>query len=292
MTPSQARAFQAVAVEGSFTAAAKALGVSQPTVTNQVRMIEARYKVELFHRSSRGVRLSPVGADLLIFVRRMFGSYDEAVSFLREAQGMRQGHLRIGSYGPYGIIPMMARFRSRYPELTITIVFANSRDLAAQLLRYDLDVAVMASIDHHPEFHILPFSLPPLIAIAPGTARWMRKRSVTRDELLKQTLICREPGSAVRMAFDEIVGRDEGSPGKMIEIGSREGVVSAVAEGLGLATIFDEGLLPEGRVVKLRIRGSEIRSKVDVVCLAERRRNQVIAGFLAIAQEVAKEIRR
>ena len=290
MTPGQARVFQAVAVEGSFTAAAKALGVTQPTITTQVKLIEGRYKVELFHRSRRGVRLSPVGAELLTYVRRMFGSYDEAVSYLQEAQGLRQGHLRIGSYGPYGVIPMMARYRDRYPRISIAITFANSGDLALRMLQYDLDVALMTSIGHHPEFHVLPFSRPPMVVIAPRTGRWKRQRSLSRDEFLKQTLICREPGSAVRASFDQFVGTFRPTPGKIIEISSREGVVGAVAEGLGLAMIFDEGILPEGRVVKLKIRGMDVRSKVDVICLAERRRSPLIAGFLSIASEIAGEI--
>ena len=109
---------------------------------------------------------------------------------------------------------------------------------------------------------------------------------MSREEILKQTLICREPGSAVRAAFDQLVGKTRLSPGKIIEIGSREGVVSAVAEGLGLAVIFDEGLVPEDRVVKLKIARQNIRSKVDVICLAERRRNPIIDGFLTIAAEI------
>ncbi len=292
MTPSQARAFQAVAIEGSFTAAARALGVSQPTITNQVRLIEARYKVELFHRTTRGVRLSQTGADLLTYIRRMFGSYDEAVSYLQEAQGVRQGHLRIGSYGPYGVIPMMARFRDRYPGISVAITFANSRDLADQLLHYDLDVAVMSSIDHHPEFFVMPFSSPPMVVVAPHNREWKNAKNISRETFLKQTLICREPGSAVRAAFDRLVGKSKLNPGQIIEIGSREGVVSAVAEGLGLATIFDEGLVPEGRVVKLKLARHNIRSKVDVICLAERRRNLIIDGFLTIADEIAGALRR
>jgi DNA-binding transcriptional LysR family regulator len=59
MTPTQARAFLAVATEGSFSGAAKRLNVSQPSVTTQVGSIERHYKVELFHRTGRGVRLSP-----------------------------------------------------------------------------------------------------------------------------------------------------------------------------------------------------------------------------------------
>ena len=56
MTPTQARAFLAVAIEGSFTGAAKRLNLSQPSVTTQVGLLERQYKVELFHRIGRGVR--------------------------------------------------------------------------------------------------------------------------------------------------------------------------------------------------------------------------------------------
>jgi aminoethylphosphonate catabolism LysR family transcriptional regulator len=291
MTPSQARAFRAVAAEGSFTAAAKALGVSQPTVTNQVRLIEARYKVELFHRGHGGVRLTAVGADLLTHVRRMFDNYDNAVLFLREAQGVRQGHLCIGSYAPYGLIPMMAQFRAQYPGISIKTAFANSRSLVARLQQYDLDVAIMASIDHHSEFHAFRFGSLPLIMIAPRTAQWKHHRSISRDEILKENLVRRESGSSVRAAFDELVGTAPLDADKVIEIESRDGVVNAVAEGLGVAAIFDEGLLPEDRIVKLKIRGIDIRSKVDVVCLAERRANPIIRAFLAIAKGMSKGTR-
>ena len=70
MTPAQARAFHAVAVEGSFTAAAKLLNLSQATLTHQVKLIKIRYKVELLHRTSRGARLTATGADLLAIVRK------------------------------------------------------------------------------------------------------------------------------------------------------------------------------------------------------------------------------
>lgn len=76
MTPTQARAFLAVATEGSFSGAAKRLNVSQPSVTTQVGSIERHYKVELFHRTGRGVQLSRAGTALLPMVRRLFTSLD------------------------------------------------------------------------------------------------------------------------------------------------------------------------------------------------------------------------
>src|ERR1700730_6977330 len=73
MTPTQARAFLAVAIEGSFTGAAKRLNVSQPSITTQVGLIERQYKVELFHRIGRGVRLTPAGTALLSATRESMG---------------------------------------------------------------------------------------------------------------------------------------------------------------------------------------------------------------------------
>jgi LysR family transcriptional regulator, low CO2-responsive transcriptional regulator len=289
MTPTQARAFQAVATEGSFTAGARKLGVSQPTVTNQVKQIEGRYGVELFHRTAHGVRLTASGEELLAIVRRVFGSFDEALAYLQEAQGMRLGRLRVGSYGPYDVISMVARYREHYPAIAISVEFANSRDLAQRLLHYDLDVAVLGRDTYRPEFQVLPFSTPALVALAPRSAEWDGRRSISVEEFGKHTLICREPGSAARSAFDKLLGRTLEPGATLIQVASREGIVAAVAEGLGLAVLFDEGTLPEGRVVKLKISGSNIVSQIDVVCLKERRAMPTLKSFLAIAKGMARK---
>ncbi len=289
MTPAQARAFLAVATEGSFTAAARRLNVSQPTITSQVGLIEKLYKVELFHRQGRGVRLTSAGAALLPILRRMFASFEEAIAYLEDFRGLRQGHLHVGSYGPFDVAALVARYRERFPTLSISVDFGNSRTLADKLLNYDLDVAVLDRIDPHPEFHVLPFRTPVLVGIAPKTAAWTRRKSISVEELKDHTLIRREPGSATRAALDQLVGAADLAPHRLVQFGSREGVVSAVAEGMGLGAIFDDGVLPGNRVTRLAIVGAGISSKVDVVCLAERRNSQLISGFLTIAREYLRE---
>jgi LysR family transcriptional regulator, low CO2-responsive transcriptional regulator len=206
MTPAQARAFLAVAIEGSFTAAARRINVSQPTVTSQVGSIEKKYKVELFHRTGRGARLTAAGSTLLPILRRMFASFDEAVAYLEDLRGLRQGHLRVGSYGPYDVAALVARYKQRFPALSISVDLANSRTLAQKLLNYELDVALLDRIDDHPEFHVFPFRAPALVVIAPKTAAWAGRRSISVEELKDHVLVCREPGSATRAAFDRLVG--------------------------------------------------------------------------------------
>jgi aminoethylphosphonate catabolism LysR family transcriptional regulator len=289
MTPTQARAFLAVALEGSFSGAARSLRVSQPTVTNQVRQIERRYQVELFHRHPRGATLAPAGEALLPLIRRMFGSFDEATSFLERIHGTHAGELKVGSYGPYDVMKVIARYGSRFPAVTISVDFFNSQILAEKLVNYELDVAVLGRVRSQPEFHTLPFRNPPLVVIAPRRSPWTGRSSVAAEDLARHTLVCREPGSAARAAHDRLLKRAKISPGRSVQFGSREGVVNAVAEGVGIGTIFDEGILPQDRVVKLALAGPAIVSRVDVVCLAARRSNRLISGFLDVAREILRE---
>lgn len=286
MTPAQARAFHAVAVEGSFTAAAKALHLSQPTLTNQVKQIETRYRVELFHRSSRGVKLTDTGSRLLAIVRRMFGGFDEAIAFLEEVHGLQQGNLRVGSYEPYELSRVLAGYVQRYPGVQVTATFANSPELATRLINYDVDVAILASSEGREELHAAPFRQPRLIAIAERSELWSARTGLRPAEFANHTLIMREAGSAARKAFEQLLLEAGTTRARFLVFDSREGVLSAVAAGLGISAVFDEGMLPMERIVKLPIRGCNIRSDVRLMCLKERRHSAPIRAFFEAAAAI------
>ena len=289
MTPIQARAFLAVALKGGFSEAAKSLGISQPTVSNQIKQIERRHEVELFYRSGRGANLTPVGQSLLPFIQRMFGSFQEASTYLDDVRGMHRGHIRIGSYGPYDVMKLVARYSAQFAAVSISVDFSNSQRLAEKLINYELDIAVLGRIKSQSQFYALPLSNPPLVVIAPRTSPWIGRQSVSLSELKKETIVRREPGSAARTAHDRLFAQAKTLTNRTIECAGREGVVSAVAEGISIGTIFDEGIPPDDRVVKLKIAGFTIRSRVDIVCLAERKSNKLISSFLTVALAQAKE---
>jgi LysR family transcriptional regulator, low CO2-responsive transcriptional regulator len=235
MTPTQGRAFLAVAIEGSFTGAAKRLNLSQPSVTTQVGLLERQYKVELFHRIGRGVRLTPAGNALLPTVRRLFTSLDEATAYLEDLRGQRQGYLRVGSYTPHRFIVLVARYKKRFPGASIWVEFANSQALAKKVLNYELDVAVTARENVLPSFHSLAFTSDTLIVLAPKGSAWERRRSISVKELKRQVIVCREPGSSSRSAADRLIDTAGLPPNQVVQIGSHEGVIAAVVEGMGLA---------------------------------------------------------
>lgn len=286
MSPTQARAFHAVASAGSFTAAARALNVSQPTVSTQVKQLETLYGVELFHRHGRGVTLTGSGHELLAIVRRMYADQQDAVEYLQSVQGLRTGQLLVGAYGPYDAIDLLSVYHGRYPGLDVSLSFANSSQLQEELLNHHLDVAVFSGVGQRAEFHSLAYNRPRLIAIVGKTHRWSRRRSIAFHELNGQPLVLREPGSEVRRAFSEAAERLGLHPVTAVEIGSREGIIAAAAQNIGIALAFDEGLIPERSVSKLRIRDAEVIAHVDVVCLEERKNNRAIGAFFAIAEEL------
>jgi len=106
------RSFFAVARHGGFTAGARALHVSQPTVTTQVRALEASYAIELFIRRGRGVALTAAGEALYGIAERIFEQEEEALALLRNTGELRAGRLRVGAVGPYHVMEMLAAFRS------------------------------------------------------------------------------------------------------------------------------------------------------------------------------------
>ena len=110
MLPTQLRTFYAVAREGSFTAAARVLHVSQPTLTSQIKKLEASYGIDLFRRHGRGVELTETGKQLLKIAHRIISNQDEAVTFLKAVNNLEAGHLKIGAVGPYQAAEILSVF--------------------------------------------------------------------------------------------------------------------------------------------------------------------------------------
>ena len=139
MNHAQLRAFNAVANESSFTKAARALGVSQPAVTIQIKALEESYGTALLLRRGHKVSLTELGLSLLDITRRIFSLEQEAEELLTEARHLRAGHLKVGADGPYFVMELLAAFIARYPGVRVTVAMGNSETVVRDLLDYRTD---------------------------------------------------------------------------------------------------------------------------------------------------------
>lgn len=145
------RAFLVTAEEGSLSAAARALGMAQPTLGRQVSALEEELGVALFERSARGLALTPAGLDLLEHARAM-GTAAGRLSLAAAGRSQEvEGLVTITAsdiYSAWLLPPILARLHARHPAIEIEIVATNSlRDLR----RREADIAIRNTRPTDPE---------------------------------------------------------------------------------------------------------------------------------------------
>jgi LysR family transcriptional regulator, low CO2-responsive transcriptional regulator len=128
----QLKAFHAVAVHGSFTLAAERLFLTQPAISDQVRKLEERFGVLLFHRNKRSVRLTDLGERLLSITQRLFVIAAEAQELLQDSKALQTGSLTLAVDAPVHVLPQIARFCQRYPGITVKIETGNTDECAVR----------------------------------------------------------------------------------------------------------------------------------------------------------------
>lgn len=285
MSHAHLRAFHAVAGEGSFTRAAEALHVSQPTLSGQVRALEDRYGVRLFERRGRGIELTDLGRALFAITQRLFSQHAEAEQLLSSARGLKSGQLRVGADAPYHVIPLVAAFGRRYPGIALSLTFGNSKRVLQDLLERRCDVAVLADVTPDGRLYAVPFQREQLVAFVERGHPWAARRSIRLAELADRRLVLRERGSTTRAVFEAAMGEAGIGPERVLEIGSREAVREAVAAGLGIGVVFESEFGRDDRLHRLSLRDVALEAVEYAVCLEERRPLRAVRAFFELLGE-------
>jgi aminoethylphosphonate catabolism LysR family transcriptional regulator len=274
------RAFHAVAVAESFTRAARARRVSQPTLSAQVRALEEAYGVRLFDRVGRAVRLTALGQSLFVITTRMVAAEDEASDLLAGTKALTRGHLRLAADSASHVMAVLARFKVAHPGLTFSLTIGNSSDVLDQVASYAADVAVTAKHTSDPRIHSLRLRTDRLVGFVPTDHPWARRRSIPIEAVAGQDVVLRERGSVTREVFEARLAEAGIRPGGLLEVQSREAVREAVAAGLGLGIVFDGEFRSGEGLRKVAITGADLAVAEYAVCLEERRRIPLVRAFL------------
>lgn len=290
MLYTQLRSFHAVAAEGGFTAASRVLSIGQPTITSQVKALEAFYNVELFYRRGRTVELTEAGRALFQTTRRIMTLEGEVDGLLNAFAGFQIGELHVGAVGPYHATEMLSAFSERYPRIKLSVTVGNSREMVQRLMDYTADVAVLAHVEDDPHIYAMPYSRHPVIAFVNKDHRFARRRRIRIEDLEGERMVLREVGSTTRLAFETGLAQSGVSIDPVMEIGSREAVWLAVARGIGIGVVSDIEFIPHPDLRPVEFSNGDIYTTAHVNCLQERRQSPLVAAFLKVA-EALRDIR-
>lgn len=235
------RNFLEVAATGSVTKAASNLGISQPTLSKQIKDLEAELGCKLFVRSSYSVRLTEEGMVLRRRAEDIVGMVDTAVEEIRSMDGGSGGDIRVGCAESEGIRHLARCFgelREQNPGMRLHLYSGNTEDLSARLEGGFLDFAVLAQEADLDRYEAIRF---------PCTDRWgivmkddsplASKKSVTLDDLEGLPLICSRQGVEADLPAWLRERVDHVGVVATFNLAYNGGVM--VREGLGYMLVFD-----------------------------------------------------
>jgi len=258
------QAFLAVIDEGGFQGAAQALGLAQPTVSQQLRKLEEALGARLVVRTRNGSQPTREGAAFLPFARGLARTAARAVS----AVGARP--LAIGAssnIGTYLLPAPLHRFAGE-SGADFDLVLGSNPETAGRLDGAEVDVAVMEWWDGRPGFAATPWRREPMVVIVSPKHPWAHRRSVTKALLLDQPLIGGEPGTGTGRLLEKAFGRNAGRLRVTMQLGSTAAVKEAVKAGLGISLVLAGAVAEEARagtLVALRLADADLTKDLVVV---------------------------
>lgn len=272
----QLRALAAVARTESLARAAETLGVTAPAISTQIRTLEGNLGAKVIDREGDGkARLTAIGAETLAAADQIETILEQYVKRLSALQAGRTGHVSIGavSTGKYFAPGLVARIKAAMPEVEVTLTVANRDGVIEALETRRIDLAIMGRPPRQPLVEADLVGPQPYVLIAPPGSPHATKRAAGAEELLSETILCREPGSGTRILSERFFDRiGEGRLYERQVFDSNETIKQAVIAGLGIALISAHTIeleLSLGRIALVRAPGLPIIRHWHVVRRAD-----------------------
>ena len=272
------RAFVAVAEKGSFSEAARTLGVSQPSVSVQLATLEESCGVLLCHRKPE-IALTDAGQSLYTRARLVLSRVEEFEAAAGAAVLAVNGRLKIGTSAPHATMPLIAGFQRRHPGAEVAVSIGNTTTLTDDIARCRIDVGVMTLTETMPHLACALVSAPRLTVFMRTDDPLSQRTTLSPAELAGRPFVLREPGSQTRKLLESTFAAENVPLVAAMEIATREAVREAVAAGIGLGAVFEGENGCDGRLASVPFRSLPSASGVYAVALRESLGIPSVQGF-------------
>lgn len=291
---SRLRVFHFVALHGSFTKAADALGLTQQAVSFQVKALEEEVGTKLFLRTPTGAGLTCSGKDLYGHSTKIFALYaeaEEAMASYAENAARKVSLGATGSIARHCLPRVIEAFRRERPHVHLHVRIGSSHQVLEWLSEEAADIGIVSAgpiaLDR---FRVERWFRDELVLIAPPRHRWVAAADFRVEDLQHEPFVIREEGSGSRTLIEGFLrdhGISVGSMNVVLEVQSTDAVKAAVEAGVGVAIVSALSLRDDprsARCVPVR-HGAEHWERDFYVVTAHRRfHNAPTCEFLNLLQ--------
>ncbi len=290
----QLKLFLALAETGSVGAAAKAMHVTQPTASMQLKEVTQAVGLPLYEVISKKVHLTDMGRVLAQTAREMLQAWDAFEQHADGVKGLARGKLKIAvvSTAKYFMPRLIGSFCKKYPAIDVSLEILNRDGVLQRMMNNLDDLYIMSQPPQNIDLTDDVFLDNPLVMIAAASNPLCKQHSLTLSALKEQRFILREQGSGTRMGVDQFFKKYKWRPNIRMELGSNEAVKEAVAGGLGIGVVSQHALhghQKEHGVAIVRVQGFPIRSSWHIVHAKRKKLSPIAAAF---KKHLIQEIKR
>jgi molybdate transport repressor ModE-like protein len=281
------RLLVALASERSVSAAARAIGVTQSTASEHVRVLEVAMRQPLIERHGRGSRLTEAGRVLAVRAAEALAALSAGEEEIADLAGLQSGRVTLAASwapGVYLLPDTLGCFRKEHPGVSIELEVASSADVIQRLLAGRVQLAMVGAIPDDERLAADPFCEDEVVGVARPDLLPVEDGTVSPEALSAETLLAAETGSSTQALADGELRSAGVAPKTVWRLGSSEGVKRSAEAGLGFAFLSRYAVAEElthRRLESFRIAGREpLRRHFLVVRLAGRELTPAESRFL------------
>ncbi|MBI4200890.1 MAG: LysR family transcriptional regulator [Chloroflexi bacterium] len=292
----QLEAFANVVEHLNFSRAARAMGLTQPSLSARILALEREVGEPLFHRMGRGVRLTDAGRAFLPYVQRALESLKDGRDTLGAFHRASAGKLHIGSARAicaYVLPGILERFRRGYPGIDVAIKTGRSSDVLEMLLSDQVQVGLTRSIVH-PDIEARHLYDEHVVLVTHPTHRFARAGEASIYDVAHEPLILYDRDSSYFVLINRVVREAGIDPHVQMDLDSIEATKRMIERGLGISFLPRNALRRElelGTLAAIPIKeGYDVVLPTSVMVRKARSRSAMVQAFLGLLAELYPEV--
>jgi len=270
----------------SFSRAASALYLTQPTVSSHIKSLEEELAIKLFDRLGRQVTATKGGELLYDYARKIEDLKEEARQAMENFSGKLKGKLHIGGStipGEYLLPDMISQFRKACPEVLTALHIADTEKVTEMVLDGKVEVALVGARGEDSRLESIPFMEDELIFVS---AISYPHKALEIDRVENTPLIARERGSGSWASVEKALvqlGVNMDKLNILAEMGSTESIKRGVKTGMGISVLSSIAVrddLNSGSLKSLEVKGFPLRRSLYIISHKLRAKSPLCKAFL------------
>lgn len=292
----QLETFLAVVEEGSFSGAAKALGRTQPAVSQVIGRLEDELGQRLFERPARRGGMTDAGKALVEYAQRLITVREQARVALEDVRALRTGRLAIAAneLTCLYLLPVLDQFRRLYPGVSVTVQRSLASRVPASVLDYAVDLGVTTYRPAEPGLRAIVVYRDQLVFVVPPSHPLARRTEVSITMLGSESFVAHHVASPFRDRVVDAFRTHRVTLQMPVEMPTIDAIKRFVALGHGVALlpgISVEDELRRGDLVRVPVPELALERPLRLVLRREGEPSHAVRAFLSVVEHHATTAR-